>query len=379
MHTLGRKPPTRSPIISRRTDAVGALYVLTNSPIQNAVAVWRRDASGRLTPAGFVSTGGSGTGDFLDAQGSLVLSEDKERLFAVNALSNEISVFAVDNNGGITLIDKVPSGGERPNSLTVRGKLLYVLNSGGSGNVTAFQISSSGKLIQIPGSTSNLSTTETLPCPRGGDAGRVCSAAGPAQIEFNPEGNLIVVTERLTSRVLSYKVEGDGRATLEDVFQADPGSAPFGFEFAPRGRLIVSNNFLDAAGLGAASSYLVHSNGDLQQVTGLLANHQTSSCWVVVTSDGQFAITANPMTSSLTTYGINQDGSISIANLVAAEIVNGDPHDMNLSRDGQFLFVLNGRHATVSSFRVGEEGTLTSLEQPAATGFPAFAVGMAAR
>src|SRR5258708_3881408 len=82
----------------RGTDAVGALYVLTNSPIQNAVAVWRRDASGQLTPAGFVSTGGSGTGDFLDAQGSLVLSEDKERLFAVNALSNEISVFAVDNN-----------------------------------------------------------------------------------------------------------------------------------------------------------------------------------------------------------------------------------------------------------------------------------------
>jgi len=332
-----------------------------------------------LTPAGFVSTGGSGTGDFLDAQGSLVLSEDKERLFAVNALSNEISVFAVDNNGGIILIDKVPSGGERPNSLTVRGKLLYVLNSGGSGNVTAFQVSSSGKLIQIPGSTSNLSTTETLSCPRRGDAGRVCSATGPAQIEFNPEGNLIVVTERLTSRVLSYKVEGDGRATLEDVFQAEPGSAPFGFQFAPRGRLIVSNNFLDAAGLGAASSYVVHSNGDLQQVTGLLANQQTSSCWVVVTNDGQFAITANPMTSSLTTYGINQDGSISIANLVAAEIVNGDPHDMSLSRDGQFLFVLNGRHATVSSFRVGEDGTLTSLEQPAATGFPAFAVGMAAR
>lgn len=360
-------------------DNGGALYVLTNSRTQNAVVEWRRDDNGNLIFLGEVPTGGTGTGDFLDAQGSLVLSPEKDRLFAVNALSNEISAFAVHDDGTISLTDKVDSGGERPNSLTVRGNLLYVLNSGGSGNITAFHVSPNGRLSPIVDSNRDLSTRATLfPCPRQGDAGRICSAAAPAQVQFNPAGDLLIVTERFTSRVLVYRVSEDGRASLANIFQSLANSSPFGFAFAPHERLIVSDNFLDEPGLGAASAFVVHEDGDLQQITGPLANEQTSSCWVVVTKNGRFAITANPRTSSLTTYRIHHDGSIAVHNAVTA-VVNGDPHDLSLSGDGRFLFALNNQHGTISSFRVEQDGNLIPLAQPAAADFPAFSVGMAAR
>jgi hypothetical protein len=46
-------------------------------------------------------------------QGSLILNEYNTFLFAVNAGSNEISAFAAGPSG-LTLVDKVPSGGVRP-------------------------------------------------------------------------------------------------------------------------------------------------------------------------------------------------------------------------------------------------------------------------
>jgi hypothetical protein len=41
------------------------------------------------------------------------------------------------------LIDKVNSGGNYPNSLTVYGDWLYVLNAGGDGTIAGFTISRS--------------------------------------------------------------------------------------------------------------------------------------------------------------------------------------------------------------------------------------------
>src|SRR5215213_1032534 len=96
----------------------GAVYVLTNQAV-NAVAAFNRAPDGTLTPAGTFPTGGSGDPvaqpgdpptDPLASQGALILSENNHLLFAVNAGSNEVSVLAV-GKGGLTLVDKVASGG----------------------------------------------------------------------------------------------------------------------------------------------------------------------------------------------------------------------------------------------------------------------------
>ncbi len=365
---------------ARGRRGVGAVYVLTNARNVNGVAIFSREPDGSLSSRETVATGGRGTGGLLDAQGSLVLSQGNQWLFAVNALSNEISIFSVVEGDGLTLLDKVPSGGERPISLTVCEDLLYVLNSGGSGNITAFTIGPNGKLAQLAGSSRPVSTTASEPCPRPTDAGRTCNAAGPAQVQFSPGGEALVVTERLTSRIVTYTVGDDGRATQAQVFQGVADSTPFGFDFAKRGRLIVSNAFLDLPDLGAASSYIVSANGGVTPVTfPPLGNGETSSCWLVVTNNGRYAITSNPLDDSLTSYTINEDGSLTLLNAEAADVTGGDPRDIDLTDNGRFLYALNNITATVSSFVVLGDGTLIRLELNAGDGFPSGAVGIAAR
>src|SRR5216117_4124454 len=79
--------------------APGAVYTLMNLTSGNAVAIFARAADGTLTAAGTVATGGTGTGSGLGSQGAVVLSADGSRLFAVNAGSNDVSVFTVGAAG----------------------------------------------------------------------------------------------------------------------------------------------------------------------------------------------------------------------------------------------------------------------------------------
>src|SRR2546428_1752114 len=96
----------------------GAVYTITNQLAGNAVAVFARSADGTLTPAGSFATGGTGTGVGLGSQGAVTLSGDGRLLFAVNAGSNDLSVFGVRPNG-LSLLSRTASGGALPTSVTV--------------------------------------------------------------------------------------------------------------------------------------------------------------------------------------------------------------------------------------------------------------------
>ena len=90
--------------------APGAVYTMTNAAAGNAVLVFARAVDGTLTPTAPVPTGGLGTGAGLGNQGGVVLSPDQRWLFVVNAGSNNISVFAVMQDG-LELVDRIASGG----------------------------------------------------------------------------------------------------------------------------------------------------------------------------------------------------------------------------------------------------------------------------
>ena len=135
-----------------------AVYTLTNQVAGNAVAVFNRAADGTLSAAGTIATGGTGTGGSLGSQGAVALSDDGRRLFAVNAGSNDVSVFDVGPTG-LSLASQTASGGTLPISLTAHGSLLYVLNAGGAGNISGFSVGAIGGLTPIAGSTQPLSGT----------------------------------------------------------------------------------------------------------------------------------------------------------------------------------------------------------------------------
>src|SRR6266852_9802139 len=111
--------------------AAGAVYTLNNSSSGNAVLVFSRSADGEISSVGTFSTGGAGTGKGLGNQGALAIDAANRFLFAVNAGSDNISVFKIAENG-LRLVDVVPSGGNQPISITISREVLYVLNNGGS-------------------------------------------------------------------------------------------------------------------------------------------------------------------------------------------------------------------------------------------------------
>src|SRR5690348_3142899 len=81
--------------VAAASHPAGAVYALSNDAAGNAVLVYDRADDGTLTAAGSVATGGLGLGAGLGSQGALVFGKKNKYLFAVNAGSNDISVFAV--------------------------------------------------------------------------------------------------------------------------------------------------------------------------------------------------------------------------------------------------------------------------------------------
>jgi hypothetical protein len=140
----------------RKNFRAGAVYVLMNQT-NNTVAVFRRNAKGMLTPAAEFPTGGAGNPtpqppdpmtDPLASQGALIISHGNRFLFAINAGSNLISVLKIMKNE-LQLVDIVNSGGIRPISLALNDDLLYVLNEGGTPNITGFDVDEHGTLTPL--------------------------------------------------------------------------------------------------------------------------------------------------------------------------------------------------------------------------------------
>lgn len=218
----------------------GDVYLMTNQPAGSSVMVFHRDAAGTLTFAGNFASGGNGAGtgaDPLGSQGSLVLSGDERLLFAVNAGSNSVSVFGVSGDQ-LKLINTVPSGGTMPVSVAVRHDLVYVLNAGGTPNISGFRIDpETNQLVPLAGSTQNL--------PGG-------AAAAPAQVSFSSEGTVLVVTEKGTNRIDTFTLD-DG-LPRPGVAHPSNGTTPFGFAFGRDNVAIVSDASGGPSGTSALTS-----------------------------------------------------------------------------------------------------------------------------
>jgi 6-phosphogluconolactonase (cycloisomerase 2 family) len=338
-------------------DLPGAVYVLSNQSPENSVLVYGRASDGTLTFSGSFPTGGSGAGtggDPLGSQGSLVLGSGHRLLFAVNAGSNEVSMFAVRGTG-LVLLDKEPSGGQMPVSIAVNGFLAYVLNAGGTPNISGFIIDPfRDRLIPLRGSQRPLA---------GG------SSASPAQVSFNNDGNVLIVTEKGTQTIDTYRMNFQGYAS-QPISHASSGVTPFGFSVINRGFAIVSE-----AGSGSASSYQVHEDGGLNLVSGSVAIGQNAPCWLVTTNDGRYAYTANAGSQSIGSFSIAPDGVLNLLNPRAA-VTTGGPLDMGMSINSKYLYVREGT-GMLARFRVEQDGSLTAVGS--VTGLPAGAQGIAVR
>jgi len=345
--------------------AAGAVYTLNNSSSGNAVLVFSRSADGEISSVGTFSTGGTGTGKGLGNQGALAIDAGDRFLFAVNAGSDNISVFRITENG-LHLVDLAPSGGNRPISLTVNRNILYVLNNGGAvgGNdtIAGFGVGENGHLRPI---------VTGLPLS--------AASVGPAQIGFNADGNVLLVTEKTTNNIDLFSVDNSGVAVGPAVVSS-AGQTPFGFAFGKRNEVFVSEAFGGAANAGAVSSYAVSDEGTLRTISGVAADNQSAPCWVVLTSDGRFAYTTNTGSGTISGYAVAFSGALHLLNADGKTANTGSgstPLDAAISTDARFLYVLTPGTSNIQGFVISSDGSLTSVSQ--ATGIPSSASGLAAR
>ena len=353
-----------APLVSTRSESrgnsetPGSVYTLSNGVSSNAVLAFARHDDGSLTPAGTFPTGGTGTGSGLGSQGAIVLNASGTLLFAVNAGSNQISTFQVTGHG-LDRSATVSSGGTRPISVTVERDLLYVLNAGGTGNITGFRVHRDGGLTPIPGSTRPLSS----------------SASGAAQIGFDPHARMLVVTEKATNVITTYMVDHSGVAGAP-IVNASAGKTPFGFSFDRRGVLLVSEAFGGAPNASAVSSYTLSEDGRIHVIAASVATKQTAACWVVVTGNGRFAYVTNTGSGSLSGFGVTR-GRLELLDADGRTGISAaGPIDAALSDDSKFLYALTS--SGINGFRV-HDNTGSLAPAGAVSGLPAGAVGLAAR
>lgn len=363
----------------------GAVFSMSNALQGNEVVAFSRGSDGTLTEAGRFPTGGTGSGGFEDTANGLVLGNAQgesapnnligasQLLFATNAGSNTISVFRVEK-AGLELVEVQNSGGEKPVSVTINHGLLYVLNSGEfvdglvppnctTGNlpsITGFRVDAKGELTPIPNSTRQLS----------GDP-----FSGCAQVSFNPEGTVLVVTER-TARIPgqapddegvinTFVVNDDGTLGEHRVIDAT-GQGPFGFTFNKQGALLTTEQFDGPAGpgRGAAAGYTLNRDGSLTRTSASVHNGGTDTCWFVVTDNGKFGYTASFFPDArISLYAVGRDGSLSLLDATAnTENVETGASDMSLSRNSKYLYQLNSFRGTINAFEVQNDGSLRLLQ-----------------
>ena len=210
-----------------------ALFVQTDEPSANHIVVYDRAGNGMLKFAGSYATGGKGgvaagaAVDPLASQGSLATAQHGSVLLAVNAGSDTLSLFRIARGDKLLLKQVVPSGGQFPVSIAVRGHLVYALNAGGAGSVQGYWLFGN-HLWAIAGSNRSLGLANTNP-PN--------FLASPGMVGFSPDGRRLIVTTKASGSMIDvFDVGPGGLLSSAPVMNASATPVPFAFSFDRNGR-----------------------------------------------------------------------------------------------------------------------------------------------
>ncbi|MGC1360892.1 MAG: beta-propeller fold lactonase family protein [Silvibacterium sp.] len=333
------------------TSPTERVYVMTNNASENEVLGFARDNNGSFHSVGRFNTGGRGSGgttDPLESQGALTFSQDHSLLFAVNAGSGTVSSFRVSGDR-LFLVDQEPTDGTEPVSVAQSGRFVYVLNQGGYGGVTVFGVDRSGHLSEIPNSNTLLSAT----------------ALGGASVSASPNGQFLVVVERLSNNIDIFRILPNGTlSAVTTTLDQNPGA--FSAIFSQNGQLLVSEtgpaNVTDGSTI---SSFTVNSNATIASISSAIPAEGAGNCWLALTPNGKWVYTSNSGSDSISGFRVGGNGTLTpIGNGVVAENPAGSHNvDIAASADSKFVYTQNSNTGAIGVFSVNQSnGTLQEDE-----------------
>jgi 6-phosphogluconolactonase len=324
-------------------------YVYATVPNANQLAAFREDPfSGSLIElSGSPYTVGDGAN-------SVVLHPSGKFLYVANPGQgeNDISLFSIQGNG--TLIEVPPRTpvtplGSVPQRLLMdpAGAFLYVANAL-SNNISIFAIdSSTGALTQAPGSP--VSTVQT-----------------PLNMVLNPAGNLLFVSfaSQPLGFIETFSVNA-GTLQLLSPLTSSTGVNPSGLAVDPSGTyLYVANTQSNAIAIftiGASGTPA----GSLTPIQGSpLANTYLDPAFLLIDPKGQNLYVANQGSNNVAVYTLNASGlpvALTTSTSTFAFTTISAPSVLALDPNGGYLFVGNvGSSAAIQAFGVNS-GNLNPL------------------
>jgi 6-phosphogluconolactonase (cycloisomerase 2 family) len=402
---VGLAPALSAPFVSNvlaetktLTRDGGHLYMQTNET-RNAVIHYLWSASGTITEAERIPTGGSGSGVFrpiynangpnaFEGAGSVILTSDRRFLFTTNGGDNSVSSFSVGKDGRLTLLDIKPTGN------AVQGKsgtakslaycpsksTLYVLHSFGPDHIRLMSVNDEGKLTARPerysvNTQSKTDRVSTMTVLSPDEKFLLVDLNFDERPSANPNGTpkFVLANERDPDGLVIFPVGGDGTLGAPSFHDAG-GAAPFYIAFLP-GR---PNTFINgiAAGNGLVMSS-IDSDGRIR--IGPLVPIDTSAgkpselCWLSVSPHDKLVFATCFGYSSISSFRI--DGNeISIAKDPASAKVPGDgsfraingtvssgPSDNWITPDGAYLYQIYGNASKLVGYATQPDGSLNEI------------------
>jgi 6-phosphogluconolactonase (cycloisomerase 2 family) len=344
---LALTAPTASAETANRTshERSHPVFVETDNASGNQVIAYRRASDGSLSLRHAYNTGGLGGAldgaavDFTASQGALAYDAAHHTLLAVNAGSDDVSVFAV-NGTSLRLLQVVDSGGSFPVSVTTHGRYAYVLNARDGGSVQGYVIANR-RLHEVGGWNR----------PLGLDPGATPEFTHtPGQVGFSPSGRQLIVTTKANTNAIDVFGVSNGRVSDSAVANVKDGSVPFGFTFDHAGHLAVTET-----GTNSVTTYALHNNGTVTQLSSV-ATGQAATCWVI--DAGRFLFASNAGSASESGLTTAADGTVTLLGQTAT---SGGTVDADATPDGRWLYVQGGAAGTVDAYRVNGNGSLTAV------------------
>jgi len=101
-------------------------------------------------------------------------------------------------------------------------------------------------------------------------------------------------------------------------------------------------------------------------------------CWAATTRDGRFVFVTNFGDGTISSYAIGQGGTIELLEAVAGSTRLGEAgvRDEAITRDGRFLYAIDADAQRLFGWTIGADGTLTAVGE--FEGVPATVAGLAA-
>ena len=342
------------------TQTARHVYTLDNDALHNGIIVLRQAAGGGLAQVGApVDARGKGLkGGDIDEQGAIRVHNDF--VLAVNPGSDSIAVLRLQPGGKLEHVagSPFPSGGNTPLSVTAHGDLVYVANQAApfanpssAPNIIGFRLGQDGKLTMIPGSK--------IEYPRG---------QGPAQVEFSPTGQTLVVAGGFqgenTSRLYSYRVMPDGTLEEGPGSPAEPrgASGTVGYSWDSQGRRIFVSNFRSSA---VVTFDIDKETGAIKQNGEPYGDNEQAACWTAISADGKYLYVANFVSNSISTYQVLDDGKLKLLGTSKrrGNFSGPDTKDLVVSKDGKYLYAIGSGQRQVAVFQIGSNGLPVEMSQ----------------